>query len=125
MQQGVHAQGFMNLGVAGSGQWYGNGKGLIDEVRFFDWALSDGEAYAEYVYSSNRYRCQPTGKPVSTGPIQVIDRRLIVDGNAFTVKGVGYQPVPIGAEPTGRPWIGSSLTPGSSNVTCGTCSSST
>jgi len=90
----------MNIGTAGSGEWYGNSRGIIDEVRFFDWALSDGEVYAEYVYSSNRHRVQPTGKPVSTDPVQVVDKRLIVDGRPFTVKGVGYQPIPIGMEPT-------------------------
>jgi hypothetical protein len=96
----VHANGFMNVGVSGSGEWYGRGRGIIDEMRFFNWALSDPEVYAEYVYSSNRYRYQPTGKPVSTGPVKVIGKTLSVYDKPFLVKAVGYQPVPIGMSPT-------------------------
>jgi hypothetical protein len=94
-----HTQGFMNVGIAGSGEWYGHGRGKIDELRFFNWALSDGEVYAEYVYSSNRYRYQPTSKPVSTGPVKVIGKTLTVNNTPFPIKGVGYQPIPLGMEP--------------------------
>lgn len=74
--------------------------GMMDELRFFDWALSNGEVYAEYVYSANRYVYQPTGKPVSTGSVQVIEKSLYVDGEPFQVRGVGYQPTPIGSWPS-------------------------
>ena len=96
----VHANGFMNVGVSGSGEWYGRGRAVIDELRFFNWALSDPEVYAEYVFSSNRYRYQPTSKPVSTGPVKMVGKTLSVYDKPFLVKAVGYQPVPIGMSPT-------------------------
>ncbi len=40
--------GSMRVGIAGVGKWHGRGKGSIDELRFFDWALSDCEVYGEY-----------------------------------------------------------------------------
>jgi hypothetical protein len=95
----AHSHGSMDVGVAGVGEWYGNGRGMIDELRFFDWALSDGEVYAEYVYSSNRHRNQPTNKPISTGPVKLTSKSLTVNDKPFTIKGVGYQPVPIGMSP--------------------------
>ncbi|MBN2445169.1 MAG: hypothetical protein JXO22_00460, partial [Phycisphaerae bacterium] len=91
-----HSGATLQLGTTG---WWGNGEGVVDELRVFDWPLSDSEVYAEYVYSSNRHRRQPTGKPVSTGPVQVIGKGLYVDGKPFEVKGVGYQPTPIGFYP--------------------------
>jgi hypothetical protein len=90
----THSQRPMKIGATG---FYGNGKGIIDELRFFNWNLSDGEVYAEYVYSSNRHRYQPTGKPVSKGPVKVIGKTLTVNNKPFTVKGIGYQPIPIGS----------------------------
>ncbi len=96
----VHVNSFMNVGVSGSGEWYGRGRGVIDEMRFLNWALSDPEVYAEYVFSSNRYRYQPTSKPVSTGPVKVAGKTLTVNDKPFLVKAVGYQPVPIEMSPT-------------------------
>jgi len=93
----VHNQGFMDIGVSGAGEWYGNGEAIIDELRFFSWPVSDSEVYMDYVYSSNKYRNQGNGKPVSTGNVKIVDRTLIVNGNPFKVKGVGYQPIPIGS----------------------------
>ena len=86
-------QGCMELGRVG---YYGYGDGTIDELRFFDWALSDPEVYAEYVHSSSRYVQQKTGKPVSTGKVKLINKALIVNNVPFKVKGVGYQPIPVG-----------------------------
>jgi hypothetical protein len=40
---------------------------------------------------------QPSTKPVSAGPVRVVDRELLVDGAPFKIKGVGYAPTPIGA----------------------------
>lgn len=76
--------------------WYGYGKGIIDELRYFNKQLSDPEVYAEYVYSSEKFKNVPTEKPVSTGNVKVIGKQLEVNGKNFIVKGVGYQPVPIG-----------------------------
>lgn len=96
----VHNHGFMRVGIAGVGEWYGYGEGVVDELRFFDWALGDGEVYGEYVYSSNKYKSQPTGKPLSTGPVKVNGKILTVNDEPFTIKGVGYQPIPIGESPS-------------------------
>jgi len=41
--------------------------------------------------------CNP--KPISTGNIKVIGRKLYVDGTEYTAKGIGYAPVPIGSSP--------------------------
>ena len=35
-------------------------------------------------------------KPQSKGPVRVRGRKILVDGKPFFIKGVGYQPVPIG-----------------------------
>ncbi len=87
---------FLQIGQTG---FYYHAQGVIDEIRFFDWNLLDSEVFAEYVYSSGRYCRQPTDKPVSTGPVQVLGKSLYVDGEPFTVKGVGYAPTPIGYWP--------------------------
>jgi len=86
----------LRIGATG---YYGGGQVSLDEVRYFDWFLHDGEVYAEYVISANRHNPQPTGKPVSTGPVRVIDGALYVHGRPFAVRGVGYQPTPIGMYP--------------------------
>jgi hypothetical protein len=91
-----HNNGFMKIGTAGQGEWYGRGECIVDEVRFFDWMLSDAEVYADYVYSANRHRHASTGKPVSTGPVQIYGKELYVNSQPFTVKGIGYQPIPYG-----------------------------
>ena len=91
-----HTISWLMLGYTG---FYGYAEGIIDELRVFDWALFPDEAYAEYVVSSNRHRNQPTAKPTSTGPVQVIGKTLLVNGQPFTVKGVGYAPTPIGSWP--------------------------
>ena len=95
----VHSAGRLQIGTTA---WYEHAHGMMDEVRFFDWNLLDDEVYAEYVSSANRYRNQPTGKPVSTGTVQVVGKSLFVDGRAFQVRGVGYQPTPICSSPTSR-----------------------
>ncbi len=88
--------GMLQIGRTG---WYEHAVGQMDELRYFDHRLSDPETYAEYVYSSNRHRVQPTVKPVSTGPVKVIGKTLYVNDQPFTVRGVGYAPTPIGAAP--------------------------
>lgn len=83
----------LQIGTTG---FYGNGHVRVDELRLFDRNLFDGEVYGDYVFSGNRFQRQPTAKPVSTGPVQLIGKSLFVEGRPFTVKGVGYQPTPIG-----------------------------
>ncbi|MCP4248905.1 MAG: hypothetical protein GY778_17820 [bacterium] len=89
----VHSAGALQLGMTG---YYGPGEGVADEVRFFDWSVSDDEVYAEYVFSSGRFVNQPTAKPPSTGTVQLAGKSLLVNGRPFRIKGVGYQPTPIG-----------------------------
>lgn len=91
-----HVTNNLDIGVSGVGSWYGYAEGVIDELCYFDHAVWDSEVYAEYVYSSNRFQKKATGKPISTGPVRLQDGALWVEGRPFTVKGVGYQPVPIG-----------------------------
>ncbi|OGW89324.1 MAG: hypothetical protein A3E74_08575 [Omnitrophica bacterium RIFCSPHIGHO2_12_FULL_44_12] len=88
------------LGKAGPDPWYGNGRGLMDEVRFFNWMLSDAEVYAEYVYASNKFIRQETERNPSTGPIRLDGKNLYVNEQLFKVKGIGYQPVPHGLSNT-------------------------
>ncbi len=88
--------GALQLGYVG---YYGYGSIAADELRFFDWALIGYEAAAEFTLSAERIHRQPTGKPVSTGPVRLIDDALVVHGRPFRVKGVGYAPTPIGLWP--------------------------
>ena len=89
----LHNANWLQTGYTG---YYGYGACLLDELRVFDWIMSDDEVYAEFVFSSNRFNKQATAKPVSTGPVQLVGKELFVDGRRFEVKSVGYQPVPIG-----------------------------
>ncbi|MDP3789667.1 MAG: glycoside hydrolase family 2 TIM barrel-domain containing protein, partial [Candidatus Omnitrophota bacterium] len=41
----------------------------------------------------------PFSKPQSTGPVQISGNTLLVSGTPFTIKGVCYQPTPIGSVP--------------------------
>ena len=91
-----HDQARLDVGTAGVAPWYGNAEGCLDELRFFDWDVLDAEVYAEYVWSSNKHRRQVSAKPASVGPVQLIDEQLIVNGEPFLIRGVGYQPLPIG-----------------------------
>ncbi|MCX6803286.1 MAG: hypothetical protein NTY48_01810, partial [Candidatus Diapherotrites archaeon] len=43
--------------------------------------------------------CTALIKPQSTGNVKISGRKLIVNGNEFKVKSVGYAPVPIGSTP--------------------------
>jgi len=90
----------MDVGRAGAEPWYGSARGCIDEVSFADWPLEDSEVYAEYVYSAGRQVRHGSGRPASTGPVQLSGGSLVVEGKPFAVKGVGYQPVPICADVT-------------------------
>lgn len=86
----------LQIGFVG---FYGLGQCAIDELRFFNWPLLDGEAYGEYVFSEQRFDRQPTALPVSTGPVRIVNGELEVEGQPFTVKGANYSPTPVGADP--------------------------
>lgn len=95
---GVSARTAPTLRIGACG-YYGRGQVLLDELRFFDWNLHDGEVYSEYLISANRHHPQVSPKPVSTGPVRIVDGRLEVEGRPFTVHGVAYSPLPIGVAP--------------------------
>ena len=90
--------GQMQVGVSAI---YGLANVRVDELRYYSRRITDDEMYAEYVVSANRHLPVPTAKPLGTGPVQVSGKTLLVDGELFTIKGVGYQPTPIG-EPISR-----------------------
>lgn len=94
------SSGALELGVAGNAPWYGYGEVILDEVVFAAHPFSDSEVWGEYVFSSNRFRRQRTSKPQSVGPVQIVDGALRVHGEPFLAKGVGYQPMPVGADIT-------------------------
>lgn len=41
----------------------------------------------------------PITKPQSTGPVRISGRTLLLNGDPFKIKGVAYQPIPIGYQP--------------------------
>lgn len=82
----------LQLGFTG---FYGLGQSRIDEVRFFDWALLDGEVYGEYVFSQKAFVRQGSAA-VSTGPVQIVNGQLCVHGTVFHGRGVAYSPTPVG-----------------------------
>lgn len=41
----------------------------------------------------------PAPKPPSTGPVQIVDGQLLLDGQPYLIRGVGYTPTPIGQTP--------------------------
>jgi len=90
--------GTLELGTAGTYPWYGDGAVIVDELAFSSHPFLDSEVYAEYVYSSNRFDRWPSDRPASQGPVRVVGKTLWVQGQPFQVKGVGYQPVPVGQD---------------------------
>jgi hypothetical protein len=89
--------GELVVGKAGVFPWYGSAIGCIDELAFFDFPMLDSEVYAEYVVSDDRQDPQQSARPVSTGPVKIVDGSLEVNDEPFVIKGVGYQPIPIGS----------------------------
>lgn len=80
--------------------WYGHSESVIDEFKIFDYSKSNQQIYEDYLASvppeSNTPRpCEPS-KPVSTGSVALTCDGLTVYDEPFVVKGVGYQPIPIG-----------------------------
>lgn len=78
--------------------FYGVANADIDELRIYDYAMMVGEIKKHYVeaigYIPPDYIL---AKPVSTGPVKITrDGTLTVNCVPFFMKGVGYQPIPIG-----------------------------
>ena len=80
--------------------WYGYSQSMIDEFKVFDYAKSNQEIYEDYLAEVPLEDRTPKPcvreKAMSTGPVVVTCDGLTVHGEPFTVKGVGYQPIPIG-----------------------------
>jgi hypothetical protein len=98
----------LDVGRAGTEPWYGSARGCVDETSFADWPFEDSEVYAEYVYSAGRYDRRASGRAASTGPVRLSGSSLLVEGKPFEVKGVGYQPVPIGSDVSPRSYYADS-----------------
>ncbi|ODS37640.1 MAG: hypothetical protein A7315_03925 [Candidatus Altiarchaeales archaeon WOR_SM1_79] len=85
----------------GRNYFYGYSNAYMDEFRIFNYAKSDDEIYNDYLYMIN---CTPPPikkecklyKPESKGHVKINCSGLYVNNKSFTVKGVGYQPIPIG-----------------------------
>ncbi len=83
--------------------WYGHSESVMDEVKIYNYVKSDEEIMEDYLSINNT---QEEGnktikecimyKPQSTGNVQINCSGLYVNNEKFTVKGVGYQPIPIG-----------------------------
>ncbi|MBD3164115.1 hypothetical protein GF323_02870 [Candidatus Woesearchaeota archaeon] len=81
--------------------WYGYSQSLMDEVKIYDYVKSDDEIRDAY----NEHRVKDVQnctmyKPESKGNVKVNCSGLYVDGEPFLIKGVGYQPIPIGMTAT-------------------------
>ncbi|MBU4488992.1 MAG: PKD domain-containing protein [Candidatus Omnitrophica bacterium] len=60
----------------------------------FEWKTMEGTIYIDNIEFSNKLFKEP-----SIGPVRTIGQNLLVRGKLFTVRGVGYQPTPIGYYP--------------------------
>jgi len=80
--------------------WYGHSQSIIDEFKIFDYSKSNQEIYEDYLTEVPPDDRTPKpcmrGKPDSTGPVVLTCDGLMLNGKPFTIKGVGYQPIPIG-----------------------------
>ncbi|MDO8657491.1 MAG: serine--tRNA ligase, partial [Candidatus Levybacteria bacterium] len=65
-----------------------------------NYAKSDSEILADYSSLSQPYDVTPCqmSKPISTGNVKLSCSGLTVNNKKFTIKGVGYQPMPIGKD---------------------------
>lgn len=86
--------------------WYGHSESMIDEFKIFDYAKSDQEIYDDYLalVPAEDRTLKPCvrEKPDSTGPVVLTCDGLTVLGEPFIIKGVGYQPIPIGSTAESR-----------------------
>jgi hypothetical protein len=80
--------------------WYRHSQSIIDEFKIFDYAKPNQEIYEDYLAEVPPEDRIPKPcvreKPDSTGPVVLTCDGLTVHGEPFTIKGIGYQPIPIG-----------------------------
>jgi hypothetical protein len=78
--------------------YYGYSISIIDELKIFDYTKTNSEInedYLEYKQNNTKKECVMY-KPQSKGPVKVNCSGLYVNNEPFLVKGLGYQPIPIG-----------------------------
>jgi hypothetical protein len=81
----------------GWNSYYKYSDSYFDEFKIYDYAKSDDEILEDYSeYVKNMRKDCTRYKPDSKGRVKVNCSGLFIDGRPFTVKGVGYQPIPIG-----------------------------
>lgn len=83
----------------GRTDYYNNGQFEADGLYAFNWRILDSEVFAAMTLSAGRQNPQQASKPISTGPVQVMGRELLVNGLPYEIRGVGYAPTPIGEWP--------------------------
>lgn len=70
----------------------------------FEWQIMSGIVFIDNIEFTNGLFKEP-----STGPVKLSEQKILVGGNSFIVRGVGYQPTPIGYYPynkgDGSPYI--------------------
>jgi hypothetical protein len=77
--------------------WYGYSNSHFDEFKIYDHAKSNEEILDDYQnYVKNIPKECKRDKPDSTGRVKINCAGLFINDKPFTVKGVGYQPIPIG-----------------------------
>lgn len=83
--------------------WYGYSRSSIDDVKMYNYSRSDAQIMSDYMALKNQtYTYNRTVKqcsmqnPQGTGPVQINCSGLYVNGTKFAIKGVGYEPIPIG-----------------------------
>ena len=69
---------------------------ILSSIVLAAFILSMGDSSADGDSSANGSGPQQLAKPPSTGPVQISDGKLMVNGQPFFVKGVAYGPTPIG-----------------------------
>ncbi|MFH1710976.1 MAG: LamG-like jellyroll fold domain-containing protein [Nanoarchaeota archaeon] len=86
-----------NFRVGWTGWTYGYFNGIMDEFKIYDYEKTDAEIKEEYNDIANPYTpiCNMS-KPQSKGNVQLNCSGLYVNNEPFFMKGVGYQPIPIG-----------------------------
>ncbi len=77
--------------------WYGYSNSSFDEFKIFDHAKSNDEIINDYQeYVKNVPKECVRSKPDSIGRVKINCTGLYLDGKRFIIKGVGYQPIPVG-----------------------------
>ena len=90
---------YRNSFCIGWSGWYGYSNSIFDELEMFDYVKTDNEIkqdYNELVGNLLSPKECLRSKPESTGNVKINCSGLYINGEKFTAKGVGYQPIPIG-----------------------------